>query len=256
VLLLHGGPGLSFNCLDDLFEELLPGYRVAMYQQRSLPPSTTEGPFTVERHVTDLISVLDALEWRRAFVIGHSWGGYLMLAAAAKHPGRFIAALGVDSIGAVGDGGIADFEKAMLDRTPEDSRARADELDHRAMAGLGTEEEALEAMRLIWPAYFSSPEKAPPMPEVRTSVEGYSEALDSMLAGMGALAVALPTVPVPILFLYGTESPIPATASLDIAAAMPYAQAQAIEGAGHFPWIERPGVVRAALDGLVERESV
>jgi pimeloyl-ACP methyl ester carboxylesterase len=255
VLLLHGGPGLSFNSLDDLFEELLPGYRIAMYQQRSLPPSTTEGPFTVERHVADLISVLDALDWRRAFVVGHSWGGYLMLAAAAEHPGRFIAGLGVDSIGAVGDGGIPDFEKAMSDRTPEDSRRRADELDQRAMAGLGTEDEALEAMRLVWPAYFSRPELAPPMPPVRTSVQGYSDGLDSMLAGMGDLAEALPTVQVPILFLYGAASPIPAKASLDLAAALPFGEAQAIEGAGHFPWVERPGVVRAALDELIKRES-
>jgi pimeloyl-ACP methyl ester carboxylesterase len=143
----------------------------------------------------------------------------------------------------------------MSDRTPEDSRRRADELDQRAMAGLATEEEALEAMRLVWPAYFSSSELAPPMPAVRTSVQGYSEALESMLAGMGALAAALPTVQVPMLFLYGGASPIPATASLDLAAAMPYGEAEAIEDCGHFPWLERPGVVRAALDGLVKRES-
>jgi pimeloyl-ACP methyl ester carboxylesterase len=197
------------------------------------------------------MSVLDALEWGRAFVVGHSWGGYLMLAAAAEHPGRFIAGMGVDTIGAVGDGGSAAFEKAMSDRTPENARRRADELDQRAMAGLGTEDEALEAMRLVWPAYFSSPELAPPMPEVHTSVQGYSDALESMFSGMAALAAALPTVQVPMLFLYGAGSPIPATASLDLAAAMPHGDAQAIEGAGHFLWMEQPGVVRAALDRLV-----
>jgi len=37
-LLLHGGPGLSANYLDGLIPELVPSYRVAIYQQRGLTP--------------------------------------------------------------------------------------------------------------------------------------------------------------------------------------------------------------------------
>ena len=40
VLLLHGGPGLSFNYLDPLVDEIRDGYEVASYQQRGLAPST------------------------------------------------------------------------------------------------------------------------------------------------------------------------------------------------------------------------
>lgn len=253
VLLLHGGPGLSSGYMEGLIDELAPGYRVASYQQRGLAPSITRGPFTVDQHVADLAAVLDALEWPRAYIVGHSWGGYLLLAAAAELGERLIAGVCVDSIGVVGDGGVTEFEREISDRTPADVRSRAEELDRRAMAGEGTEEEALESMRLVWPAYFANAQ-APPMPEIRLSVETYSQTLDSMTEGMPELAATLANLVLPVVLLYGTASPIPATASTDLAEIMHAAHVIPIERAGHFVWLERPGVVRAALDRLVGNE--
>ena len=213
--------------MEGLIDELAPAYRVASYQQRGLEPSITGGPFTVDQHVADLATVLDAFEWPRAYVVGHSWGGYLLLAAAAQLSDRLIAGVCVDSIGVVGDGGVAEFEREMSERTPADVRSRAEELDRRAMAGEGTEDEALESMRLVWPAYFAIAAHAPPMPEIRLSVEAYSQTLDSMTEGMPALAAALTNVVLPVVLLYGTASPIPATASTDLAEIMPGAEVNA-----------------------------
>ena len=42
VLLLNGGPGLSYSYLDDLAAELAVEFRVASYQQRGLEPSMLE----------------------------------------------------------------------------------------------------------------------------------------------------------------------------------------------------------------------
>jgi pimeloyl-ACP methyl ester carboxylesterase len=251
VLVLHGGPGLSFSYIDGLVQELAPAYRVAIYQQRGLAPSTTSGPFTVETHVADVISVLDALGWPVAHVVGHSWGGYLMLAAAARAPDRLLGGLGVDSIGVIGDGGISEFERALYERMPPHTRDRVDELDRRTMNGDADEAGSIEAFRLAWPAYFASPAHAPPMPEVRMSARAYSETLDSMEAGRANLASHLSTVEVPINLIYGASSPIPASASTDLADHMPFATATAVLDAGHYLWMERPGVVRDAFDRLV-----
>jgi pimeloyl-ACP methyl ester carboxylesterase len=240
--------------MEGLVDELASGYRVATYQQRGLAPSTILGPFTVDQHVADLIAVMDALEWPRAYVVGHSWGGYLLLAAAAQLGERLIAGVCVDSIGVVGDGGVAEFEREISERTPADVRSRAEELDRRAMAGEGTEEEALESMRLVWPAYFANAQ-APPMPEIRLSVNAYSRTLDSMTEGMPALAADLANVVMRVVLLYGTASPIPATASTDLAEIMSGAEVVPVERAGHFIWLERAGVVRAALDSLVGPEQ-
>jgi pimeloyl-ACP methyl ester carboxylesterase len=109
------------------------------------------------------------LNWSRALIVGHSWGGHLALRLVAALPRRLLGVLAVDPPGVVGDGGMAAFEAEMLARTPQDRRERAHELDARAMAGKGTPEEVPESMGIVWPAYFADPGNAPPMPPLRMS---------------------------------------------------------------------------------------
>ena len=66
VLLLHGGPGLNGDYLDELVPELSDAYRVAWYQQRGLDPSTAREPYDVAVQVADVGRVLDALGWETA----------------------------------------------------------------------------------------------------------------------------------------------------------------------------------------------
>ena len=115
VLVLHGGPGLLWTYLAPLLDELTRRYRVAVYQQRGLPPSTAGPPYDLATQIADAVAVLDALAWPRALVVGHSWGGHLLLHLLAAHPDRIAAALVVDTLGGVGDGGEAEFD-AELDR--------------------------------------------------------------------------------------------------------------------------------------------
>jgi pimeloyl-ACP methyl ester carboxylesterase len=251
VLLLHGGPGMSYDYLGSLAEELDGGFTLAAYQQRGLEPSTTEGPFAVDREVADAVAVLDTLGWERAWVVGHSWGGHLLLHLAVQAPQRLHGALAVEPLGGVGDGGEAGFEAALMERTPESVRERAKELDERAMRGEGTEEDVLESMRMLWPAYFADPERTLPIPDLRSSVPAYSGLWDSLKDRLGDLTAVLPEVTVPFGFVVGERSPMPLQAAAATADAIPGAWLDVVEGAGHFPWFERPGSVRAALARLI-----
>ena len=252
VLLLHGGPGLSYEYLDALADEIGDGYRIAAYQQRGLPPSAVEGPFDIATGVADALAVLDALAWHRAWVVGHSWGGHLLLHLAAAVPERLHGGLAVDLLGGVGDGGAAAFEAELAARTPEADRDRAIELDEQAMRGDGTEEHIRESLRLLWPAYFASRENTMPLPVYRASLEAYSGLWESLTAELPRLEAALPAVTLPFAFLAGAQSPMPADQAAGATArAIPGARLDIVEGAGHFPWYEHPGCVRAALDRLV-----
>lgn len=251
VLLLHGGPGLSYEYLDQLGAELGAGFQVAAYQQRGLEPSTLEGPFTIAQAITDTLAVLDALSWSRALIVGHSWGGQLALRLVAAHPQRLLGALAVDSLGVVGDGGLAAFEAEILARTPEQGRERAHELDQRAMAGEGSPEEGLDSLRIVWPAYFADPDNAPPMPPVRMSVEAYSGIIAEVTTGNDEVAAALAVGEVPYGLIAGACSPMPwgqaARASAELS---PRAFLTVVTAAGHFPWLEVPGCVREAVRRL------
>lgn len=249
VLLLHGGPGLSFTYMDGLAEQLT-GYRVASYQQRGLPPSTTHGPFAVSDHARDALAVLDTLGWDRALVVGHSWGGHLALHLAVAAADRLLGVLAVDTLGGVGDGGGAEFGAELARRTPDEDLTRVARLDAKVGSGEGTEEDEIEWMRLLWPAYFARREDAPPMPRISLGFECYAETCGSMNERMAQLEASLPEIAVPVGFLSGARSPMPQTASIDTAARIPGAWAEAVPDAGHFPWIDNPGCVGPSLARL------
>jgi pimeloyl-ACP methyl ester carboxylesterase len=250
VVLLHGGPGLS-EYLGSLLPEL-DGYSVTRFQQRGLAPSTTEGPFSVEQHVADTIAVIDAIGAERAWVVGHSWGGHLVLHLAAAHPERLHGIVSVDPLGAVPDGGAEEMNAALVARmTPERAKAAGD-LDARSAAG-----EAIsfaERFRLVWPGYFSVPADAPPMPELRLSAAGSEGTWESITEHFAChtLESRLPATEVPCVFVVGADSPLPPAASEASAALMPRASVRTVEDAGHLPWLERPGSVAGALTSLRE----
>jgi pimeloyl-ACP methyl ester carboxylesterase len=250
VLLLHGGPGLDFEYLRGLADELAEENDVAWYQQRGQAPSAEAPPYTVAADVEDARRVLDALGWNQAYVVGHSWGGHLALHLAEALPERLLGVLVVDPLGSVGDGRWAEFDEEMLRRTPEHLRERARELDELSMSGEAGDELALEGFRLVWPAYFADPSNAPPLPEVRLSSARTAEMIPSIQAELPALEAGLPAIRVPVGFVHGAKSPMPLAASTDAAELIPVAWVEVIDGAGHFVWHERPGETRAALRRL------
>ncbi|MGC4110100.1 MAG: alpha/beta fold hydrolase [Nocardioides sp.] len=251
VLAVHGGPGMGYGYLDDAVAELAPAYAVATFQQRGLPPSTETGEFTVDEAVADLVAVLDGLGWDSAYLMGHSWGGHLVFHAAVAIPERLDGVLSVDPLGAVGDGGMEAFGAEMVARLPEEVQARAKALDDKDMAGEATPEESHEAFSLFWPSYFADPSSAPPMPDLAFSQVANVGLFGDLFARLPELEAALPSIDLPFGVVVGERSPMPTTAGTDSAARIPGAWAHVVPGAGHFPWHESPGSLRAAMDRLV-----
>jgi proline iminopeptidase len=251
VLLLHGGPGMSYEYLDGLATDIGEGYTVAAVQQRGIEPSLLDGPFDLDTAVADVCAVLDALGWERAWVVGHSWGGHLLLHVAIRAGERLLGGLAVDMLGGVGDGGVAGFEAELAARTPEGDRERAIELDERALRGEGTPDEMDESLRLLWPAYFAAPEHTLPFEHWGNSLAAYSGLWEAIEAALPTLADDLARIKVPFGVVAGAASPMPVEqAAVATAGAIPGAWIDIVPDAGHFPWFERPGCIRAALDRL------
>jgi pimeloyl-ACP methyl ester carboxylesterase len=256
VLALHGGPGLNFDYLDALVEEVAERYRVATFQQRGLAPSTADAEFTIAEAVGDIVVVLDELGWDSAYLMGHSWGGHLALHAAIAIPHRLSGVLAVDPLGAVGDGGSAEFTAQLVVRMPDANRPRFEELEAKESAeGLSLEEDA-EQLGLVWPSYFAEPSTAPAMPPVKVSQASYEGLVADLNARLPRLEAALPAIELPVGVLIGERSPIPLTAGTDTADRIPGAWCSAAPGAGHFIWLEAPNAVLAAMARLTGRPAV
>jgi lipase len=82
VLCLHGigGHGARFR---RLAEERLGGFRVLAPDLRGHGRSTWEPPWTLARHVQDVLELLRECAVERAAVVGHSFGGRLALELTA-----------------------------------------------------------------------------------------------------------------------------------------------------------------------------
>jgi len=248
ALLLHGGPSLS-EYLDSLASELAGLLTTARYQQRGQAPSLVEGPWDVDTHVADAVTVLDSLGWDRAWLVGHSWGGHLAMHLATAHPERFIGLVVLDGLGAVGDGGTSQLGPRLMASLSEGARARVQELDARGDRGEAGQAERFEQMQLVWPYYFGDPAAAPPMPRFRFHPHG-AETWASIADHFErrTLERGMPALTMPVLVTHGDRSPIPLVEAERTAALVPHARLVVHRGHGHFPWLEQPGFVRGEID--------
>lgn len=83
LVLVHGAMDRAAGMLR-LARRLDATHRVVRYDRRGYGRSTPHaGPFDIESQVDDLVAVLDG---RRAVLVGHSYGGDIVLAAAHRHP--------------------------------------------------------------------------------------------------------------------------------------------------------------------------
>ena len=244
ALLLHGGPGLN-DYLQSLADELDGLFPIARYQQRGVTPSTESGPRDVETHVEDVAAVLDALGWSRAVVVGHSWGGHLVMHFAVAHPERLIGFVSIDPLGAVGDGGLAPFVEFLSSHVPDADRPRYEELESRERL---TDAEREESFRMVWPFYFADPANAPAFPGFRFDSDSSQTWLSiNHHLEAGILESRLPEVDLPFLVIHGEKSPIPIANARLTAQLVPNGRLAALPGVGHWAWLEQPGSVRAEM---------
>jgi len=249
VLLMHGGP-VGYEYLDGLAAEFLPGFAVAAYQQRGLSPSTLSGPYDMETEADDAKAVLDALGWDRSYVVGHSLGGYYALQLCRRMPDRVLGALIIDTLGAVGDGGMDEFWDTQLSRLTAEGRRRIDEIERLESAGTVTAVDEEEFNRLVWPTYFADSNQTSPF-ALRSAGATHRPIQAEVFRDMPMLEQSLQTCATRMRFVHGSKSPMPLSASTDTIALLPNAELDVVDGAGHFVWFERPRSVRAALDRLV-----
>jgi len=96
VVLLHGLASQS-HIFDLVAPRLARGFRVVALDQRGHGESSKpEAGYNFDSVVADLLAFLDAVEFRRAIIVGHSWGGNVALQFAATCPHRVAALVFID----------------------------------------------------------------------------------------------------------------------------------------------------------------
>lgn len=227
VIFIHDVP-LDKSTWDLQAEALKDNWRVITYDVRGFGRSGTDDKKAdVELLAQDLLGLMDALEIPCAAVCGHSMGGYILLEALKRSPGKFRA------IVLAGTQCIAESEEFR-----ESYRNMADEIGKE---GMGTFAEKL-AENLFCK---SSAGNTRWIERTKQSIKGAR--IGSVVSALHALAHReetcsyLDKIAVPALILCGKEDTVnPPARSEYLHSHIKGARLFVIEKAGHMPHIEQP----------------
>jgi len=242
VLLVHGYGG-DRNSWLFLQEPLAARHRVYALDLPGHGTSAKDvGDGSVDLLADAVLGVLDAVGPDRAHLVGHSLGGAVVLAAAARSPGR-IASLTLFAPAGFGPsisaGYVRGFAAAQTRRElkPLVGQLFADEQlvtrqvvdDLLAYKRLDGVDAALAAL-------------------AETLLDGDEQRIDS------AAAVRALGEVVPVTVVWGSaDRIIPAEQASSVAAVAPGAAVRVIDGAGHMPHMERPAEAQAAVEETIAR---
>jgi len=102
MIMVNGGPGFdhTYVLCSDAWDTIAKARRVVFYDQRGNGRSSALSAgqtCTLADQVSDLESLRAELHAETIDLLGHSWGGYLVMAYAARHPERVTHLIIADS---------------------------------------------------------------------------------------------------------------------------------------------------------------
>lgn len=214
-------------------------HRCLLYDPRGTGQTPDPGrPFGVDDLADDVLQLMDEVGWARADLVGHSLGSAVSLTIAGRHPSRvrrlvtIAPALGVDAHLAT----VLDHWEALARSNLDDTAlARALVLDAFGRA----------AFDRIVPAVIHDWVRHPIARDTILRFIACDRTQD-----VGAMA---PRVDAPTLILAGGEDALAGVANAErLAALIPGARLEVIEGSGHTLQVERPAAVARLLVPFLE----
>jgi 3-oxoadipate enol-lactonase len=231
LLLIQGLSGNHLHWGEPFLTRLEPVFEAIAYDHRGIGHSDpAPGGFTIGDLAEDAAALLEALELPSAHVMGVSMGGMVAQELALRHPDR-VRTLTLGCTYAGGEGSAL-TDPAIIQRMTQ-------------LFLSGRMGEAMqEAYRInVSAQYAADPVNAEPFKRIAAELPA---SLDVMLAQMQAVqghdtSLRLGEIRMPTLIVHGTEDQmLPVSNAHAIAARVPNARLEILEGVGHLFWWERP----------------
>jgi proline iminopeptidase len=157
LVVANGGPGFdhTYLHLSDVWDLIAKNRKVVLYDQRGVGRSSPVAPgqsCTLRDQIDDLEALRAQLGAERIDLLGHSWGGYLVMAYAARYPQHIQHLLIIDSAAPK----FSDTVFLFKDVFPE-GVAREDAAEFASQ--MGDNSARVRALREYFSMLFYSPEK-------------------------------------------------------------------------------------------------
>ena len=198
-----------------------------------------EGPYSIAELGTDVAATLDTLGLRRVSICGLSIGGMIGMWLAANAPERVERLIVICTSAHMPDAAAAYRERARMVRSQGSPEPVADGVIGRwfTPAWAAANPDTVATFRRML---------------VATPAEGYAGCCEAIAAL--DLRSALPHIAAPTLVIAGAEDhATPAAHAEAIAAAVPDARLELLDGAAHLASVERADPVTRLIEGHLQR---
>lgn len=257
VVLLSGGPGFSPEYLRPIAEKLQKSYAAVLFHQRGTGRSKLAKydaeVLDFKRLTADLDALRRELKQEKLLIVAHSFGGILSMMYAREHPNRIRALALIDSGGPT-LAAVPKFNTNLEARFSADEQARVKEWSDPERMKADRKRAVLEITKAKTAAYFADRSKAALLIEPMNE-ESFNDAVFwGVVMQMMALDVraGLEKVKAPVLVIHGKQDPLESAA--EVHATFPGSTLVLIDGAGHFPWLEKPSEVYGPLIAFLAEE--
>ncbi|MEV0623792.1 alpha/beta hydrolase [Nonomuraea sp. NPDC050404] len=253
IIACHGAPGLgSLAEPRASFGRLADAYRVVVFDARGSGDSGQAGPFTHEQWVNDVEGLRAWLGAEQVVIAGGSYGGFIAMEYAARHPGRVGAVVLRDTSADNANQELATRNAAASSRVTIDQ----DKLD-RIMSGTVRDDADLrDCWREILPLYDHDYD--PAVVERRVAATPYHYTTHNYAFAVNQpnydIKHLLPAITAPTLVTVGRHDWItPVECSQTIAGLIPHAELRVFEQSGHSPQVEEAGLWEATVRDFLGR---
>lgn len=267
VLLLHGGPGMPFQDSLEGFNLLSDRYRVHYFDQRGSGRSTRpfdtfessnfyqnmitlESKLGIAAHLGDIERIRQLLGEDELILVGHSFGGFLAALYAAEFPEHvkkmvLIAPAGVLVMPPPGGGLYEQIGNRLPEDMQEDFEAYMDKYMDFQNIFKKSEQELVELNEEMIPFYKAAYPGEIDLIDGVTYPEQAGWGTFGVFFSMGRkydLRPEMKKVDAPVLVIHGNNDMQSEEITQMYVEALPNATFKVIEGAGHFPFVEKPEV--------------
>lgn len=259
----HGGETVVVPVgfyLSDLLAPLAEGRRMVFYDPRGRGRSDAVGreAISLDHQINDLEMLRAALGIERMALIGWSGLGMEMAVYALRHPERVTRLVQVAPVAPRRTPWMEEHMKARMSRMNAAEEAR---LRERQEAGEFDERPAdycREVGRLLVPLDFADVANAARAPGVCHLPNEWPTHLfpffGALLESFGDYdwRPSLAEITIPRLVIHGAQDPIPYGGTLEWVKGQANARLLVLEGAGHWPFVERPDLFFPAVERFLD----
>jgi proline iminopeptidase len=255
LVVANGGPGFdhSYLHLSDAWDTIAKTRKVVLYDQRGVGRSSRIAPgqsCTLRDQIEDLDALRAHIGAERIDLLGHSWGGYLAMAYAARYPQHIRRLLIVDSAAPKWGDTVFLFKNIFPEGVErEDADEFASQLGDKAAAG--------RSLREYFSMLFYSPEKRDAAlakmdegsenPEVNETINKDLERYD--------LNPELPKYRFPTMVMTGRfDINVAPVVAFKIHKAIAGSEFVVFDRSGHMPFYEEPEKFVQTVEGFLSKE--